>query len=382
MKIAMVLSTLGSVVRAVNGSERAAMGLANGLVSRGHEVWITNLLNRTPEWEQGFDVLHCVNAGGPKGPYLGAIKTARFLGIPTVTSTIYWPVAEQYKEMAFAHQWSDRQQKEQVSILPEWEKQTQMLFLESDMLLPNAQLEMQSVVELIDKSPELMTRYDGIPPYAVIPNAVDFKNEIDPVARCDEELPEGLLKRLPKRFVLCVGRIEARKNQIRLVQAMTRLWEEGDDIGLVLVGRVTPQYIAGINWATLPILLHDETSPRRCIELMRRCTVYAQPSLLETPGLATLEAAALGKPIVSGRNATEEEYFGEHAYYCEPTDVDSIYEALKIALEEGRVSTAGSSARAEMRARHVRENYSYERATEALEEAYRRAVDSLNRGGD
>ena len=375
MKIAIVLSTLGAVVRAVSGSERSAVGLAQELTERGHEVWITNLLNRSVDWGEEFDILHCVNAGGPKGPYLGAIQTAKLLGIPTLTSTIYWPVAEQYREMAFYHNWDERKRAEQESVLPEWEKQTQLLFLESDMLLPNAELEMRAVEELVEKSRGLLTKYGGIPPYTVIPNAVDFESEIDPVLEGKVELPPELEEKLSERFVLCVGRIETRKNQIRLVEAMTRLWEEGEPAQLVLVGRVTPAYVENINWATLPILLHGEAEPSRVLELMRRCTVYAQPSLLETPGLATMEAAALGKPFVSGRNATEEEYFGDYAYYCDPTSDESIAKALKEALASPVTMNKEQSD-------HIRNNYSYKRAVDLLEEAYRAVIEIKSRGGE
>jgi len=383
MKIAMVLSTVAAIMKARSGSERAADGLANALSELGHEIYITNLLNRSVRWGEDFDVLHCINAGGPKGPYLNAIQTARRQNIPVVTSPIYWHINQQMAEEDTVLDRTATGQAEWAAVLREWKKQTRLLFMESDLLLPNAEREMEAVVELLQDDPELVSGYGQIPPYAVIPNAVDIENEILPVERGEEKLPKELELKLAERFILCVGRIEVRKNQSRLVEAMKRIWEKDPHLQLVLVGRASTPYIqkhSGL-WQGWPILVHDETTPRRVLELMRRCTAYAQPSLLETPGLATLEAAALGKPIVSGTCATEEEYFGEHAHYCDPMSVDSIHRALLDAIAEAEDSPEVLSPSMQERATHIRQRYNYKRAGELLEEQYRRAIATVHSGG-
>jgi len=378
MRIAMVLSTIAAITNPTNGAERTAICLANALSRRGHETYITNLLNRTVDWDRDFDVLHIINAGGPKGPYLGAIQTARMLGIPVVTSTIYWPIDQQFEEQQKFLQWDSRKTAEYEGTIREWQKQTRLLFFESDVLIPNGIGEQEKIIELMEGDKALLTKYKNVPPFEVIPNAVDWEGEIVPALSTPEPLPEALEKKLADEFVLCVGRLEVRKNQIRLAAAMRMIWETDPDVQLVLVGRATPEYMnaVGGSWAELPILLHDETTPKRVLELMRRCTVYAQPSLLETPGLATMEAAALGRPIVVGVNGLEHECFDKHAYYCEPLVSADIAASIEAALIEAR--SGENTKKGNERAAHMHGHYTYEQTAGAVDSVYR----SLQRGGE
>src|SRR5690349_1458825 len=67
--------------------------------------------------------------------------------------------------------------------------------------------------------------------------------------------------------------------------------------------------------------------------LYRRARVHALPSLRESPGLATLEAALEGCRCVVGIHAPVEEYFGDEAFVCDPEDEASIGRALRGAWD-------------------------------------------------
>jgi glycosyltransferase involved in cell wall biosynthesis len=133
-------------------------------------------------------------------------------------------------------------------------------------------------------------------------------------------------------FVLNVGNLEPRKNQLRLARAVRRL-----GLPLVLIGHLRdPAYAAevlgegGPGLRHLGALAHDDPLLRAAYAA---CAVFALPSTLETPGLAALEAAACGARLVVTEEGSTREYFGDEALYVQPEDVDGIAAALAAALE-------------------------------------------------
>ena len=59
-----------------------------------------------------------------------------------------------------------------------------------------------------------------------------------------------------------------------------------------------------------------------------RAKVHALPSLSETTGLSTLEAAICGINCVVSIHGPITEYFGFDAYICDPKNVNSIKNAV------------------------------------------------------
>jgi len=54
---------------------------------------------------------------------------------------------------------------------------------------------------------------------------------------------------------------------------------------------------------------------------------------METPGLSSLEAAAMGKNIVVTTKGDTYDYFEDYAFYCEPDDIESIKKAITKAYD-------------------------------------------------
>jgi glycosyltransferase involved in cell wall biosynthesis len=65
------------------------------------------------------------------------------------------------------------------------------------------------------------------------------------------------------------------------------------------------------------------------------CSAFVLPSTLETPGLAALEAAAAGAPIVITGEGSTREYFGDMAHYVDPLDADDMRRKIEAALAAG-----------------------------------------------
>ena len=94
---------------------------------------------------------------------------------------------------------------------------------------------------------------------------------------------------------------------------------------------------------------------------MARTRVHASPSHSETPGLANLEAAAMGCSLAVGDCAPVREYFGSGVEYMRSDDVDSISTGVARALE--RNDNAGLRSR-------VLTNYTWDIAAGAILDVY------------
>ena len=136
------------------------------------------------------------------------------------------------------------------------------------------------------------------------------------------------------KFILNVGNIEPRKNQLLLAEAVKNLV----DYKLVLIGHIRDQ------------IYFDEVlkiSPNKIIYLQAinndnillrsaysACDVFALPSKFETPGLAALEAQAQDAPIVITSHGSTHEYFGEDVIYINPEDSSDILRGILESLDQ------------------------------------------------
>jgi glycosyltransferase involved in cell wall biosynthesis len=155
----------------------------------------------------------------------------------------------------------------------------------------------------------------------VVPNAADVNMLASELGQPSDD----------RSGVLCVGRIEPRKNQLALLEAL-----RGSGIPLVLAGqagRFSRRYaercrrIAGAD-----VRFAGQCGAAELGELYRGARVHVSVSWYETPGLASLEAALCGCNIVVTPGGCTREYFRDNAYYCEPDDPRSIRAAVEAAL--------------------------------------------------
>jgi glycosyltransferase involved in cell wall biosynthesis len=69
------------------------------------------------------------------------------------------------------------------------------------------------------------------------------------------------------------------------------------------------------------------------LALLRRVKGHAQVSFVETPGLASLEAAASGAGVVVSDFPVVREYFGELPIYVDPHNMESVAVAFTAVLQ-------------------------------------------------
>lgn len=127
--------------------------------------------------------------------------------------------------------------------------------------------------------------------------------------------------------VVCAGRIEPRKNQLNLIRAL-----RDTEFTLYIVGSPSPNHQAYADRcrdeSAGNVHFIEPVKQEELIRIYENCKVHALPSWFETTGLSSLEAAYLGCNIVITDKGDAEDYFGRHAFYCNPAEVESIRDAV------------------------------------------------------
>lgn len=145
--------------------------------------------------------------------------------------------------------------------------------------------------------------------------------------------------------ILCVGRMEPRKNHLLLLEAADLLWDEGFHFKLVLAGRrmrgedeAVFQRIKVLQGRGHPIEWYPDPDDEGLVRLYQRARFTVFPSRVEGFGLPVLESIAAGRPcLCSGEGAVGEVARGGG---CVTTDVSMVGElaaTMRSLLEDGEV---------------------------------------------
>jgi len=131
-------------------------------------------------------------------------------------------------------------------------------------------------------------------------------------------------------YVLCVGRLEARKNQLMVLKAL-----QHEELPVVFVsGGVTYQQPYEDLCRKFPRKGSTLFLGRLSDEMLASCylnaRVFCLASWYELPGLVTIEAARFGCAVVATSWGTLQDYFpqGVGVHYCEPDDPNGIRDAI------------------------------------------------------
>jgi glycosyltransferase involved in cell wall biosynthesis len=164
--------------------------------------------------------------------------------------------------------------------------------------------------------------------------------------------------------VLYVGRVEPRKNQLGLLEAL-----RDSGLRVVIAGFPHPHHSEYLNrcraasagWAEMV----EGPSTEDLVDLYRSARVHVLPSWFETTGLVSLEAGLCGCNIVSTDRGYAREYLGDLAWYCDPGKPATILSAVQEAW--------GSPPQPELRER-ILTSYTWRHVAEATVAAYQEAL--------
>lgn len=169
----------------------------------------------------------------------------------------------------------------------------------------------------------------------------------------DTPADDGLLTSLGVRkpYILSVATIEPRKNHVALLDAFTRIRENGLDFRLVLTGQSGWKNSDVHSHPALErygsdIIFAGTVDPLQLAQLYRGAFVFVYPTIYEGFGMPPIEAAAAGTPVIVGSNSCLPEILGDTAYFVSPKPTGAeIAEAITALVKDpalhSRLSDAG-----------------------------------------
>lgn len=287
---------------------------------------------------RGYDLVHVWNTWFP-AQTLAQVKAVRAWRpeMPIVLTPIFWDMKEKCWAdttipSIFSQSASPAQLEERLKLLangkllvngrtrlapaePNYRgylEYQRALFGLVDHLLPLSKAEMANLGKI----------HGLAPPFTLVHNGAE-------TAVFDQATPDWFVENYRiKDFILSVGLVEPRKNQLLLLHALR-------DSGwpIVIVGRHYDRnyYKLCRQHAPKGTIFIDHLPHEHLASAFKAARVHALPSWMECAALVNIEAALGGCALAVSDRTSEQEYFGVNAYYCDPASVASIRQAVAAA---------------------------------------------------
>lgn len=205
---------------------------------------------------------------------------------------------------------------------------------------------------------------------SIVPNGVN--NTFSPGGGCRHEAVRFIHRKYGVRdYILCVNRIEPRKNHELLLESFLKLELYKKEISLVFIGasafrcRVFLKQLASLPPAIKRFVsYYPYISQEDLVPFYRAARLFVYPSKAEGFGIPPLEAAALGAPVLCADTTAMSAYafFGDNLF--DPADHARFRRKLLCNLATGpdekelcRISAV------------VRERYSWDKSRDLLRQA-------------
>lgn len=135
-------------------------------------------------------------------------------------------------------------------------------------------------------------------------------------------------------YILFVGRLESKKNLVRLVEAFDNFRESHPEYRLILAGKRGVGFerlLRAINRLRMAnsVIMPGYVTEEEKAALYKYCKVFAFPSLYEGFGLPILEAFHHKKPVLTSHFSCLPEVAGDGACYVDPYDREVMTAALE-----------------------------------------------------
>jgi glycosyltransferase involved in cell wall biosynthesis len=284
---------------------------------------------------------------------LPKIRKAKSFGCKIVISPIFWPMIEYALK-------GELNLAQKIKIIIKYlidakfsffSKSKKMLLL-ADIILPNSKIEAKIIKEIFDLD------WDK---FSVVYNAAD--------KRFLKATPTEFLKKFGvENFLLNVGRIEPRKNQLKLLQSIKEL-----ELPTVFIGNVADRRyfylfkkqidkIKNTKIVFIPFISHESSLLSSAYAAAK---TFVLPSWYETPGLSALEAAMAGCNIVITNRGSTREYFRNYVEYIDPSNIRDI----RTKIEKSYFSPKNNKLK-----NFVAKHYTWENTALQTLKAYERVI--------
>lgn len=304
------------------------------------------------QWNDKLEDYDIIHTFGSVKDCLGLFYTAKSKGIKIALSSIFWSTLRRalYSQGDIKEKCTLAIHHLAKAILPQIPSSRKKMFELSDIILPNSDSEAIQVSRFFNIAREK---------FFVVPNGVE--------ERFLRSVPDEFVNKYGIRdFILCVGRIEPRKNQLNVIKAVRNL-----DVQLVIIGDFVSEYkwyydlckrSATSNVKFLGGVSHDSTMLESAYSA---CKVFCLAGWFETPGLSALEAALSGANIVLTCDGSTKDYFMNMALYVKPNSVNDIEDKIKKALQ---------NPKNEELKKYVRDNYLWDNVARKTKQAYEKIL--------
>lgn len=326
---------------------------------------------------RGYDVVHLWNTWFP-AQTLGQAKAVRAWkpDMPIVLSPIFWDMSEKcWADAAVPRIFAQAASPEQIeqrlaemaagTLLVNGRRRSQAgepnypgylayqraLFLGVDHLLPQSLAEIENIRKI----------HPIEVPSTLVRNSAE-------AAVFDQATPDWFMRTYGvKDFILVVGLVEPRKNQLMLLHAM-----RGQGLPIVVIGGHYDHayYQLCRRFAPPGTVFIDHLSHAELASAFKAARVHALPSWMECAAFVNVEAALCGCPLAVSDRTSEREYFGKDAYYCDPASVASIRDAVLGAHRNHAADAPGRKRLSEL----FRTKFTWEKAAERTLYGYRSAI--------
>jgi len=189
--------------------------------------------------------------------------------------------------------------------------------------------------------------------FEIIPNAVDDMFLLQNTAAIVKD----------PTMIISVARIEGLKNQLNLIRALNNT-----SYSLLLIGNISINqnryYEQCRKEAAGNIHFVPYVMQQKLVEYYQKAKVHVLASWFETTGLSSLEAAAMGCNVVITDKGDTREYFGDDAFYCNPSSPESIYLAIESAAKKEQNNLSSKIA----------ERYTWKHTADKTAAAYHRVL--------
>lgn len=281
------------------GGERQMQFYLDALL-RGHEKWPSLQTSLFDQWHPDFpslQLMHYFSCMPSSRDFVDYVKVNQ--GVPLVVSPNFWPEPDG---------WAASGVLENIKTI---------LWL-ANKIIVNSFIEKEALVRLCSIDGSYIS---------VVHNAVED---------CFfQPVPSELFRKqygIEGPFVLNIGNVELRKNQLGFLKALKAFPE----LQLITIGGAREKgYLdacrqeGGAQFRLIDPLPPGSVLMRSAIA---GCEFFAMPSLRETPSIASLEAGAAGAKILTTDLGSTTEYFEGHAVYVNPYDEPNMIEGIKTVL--------------------------------------------------
>jgi glycosyltransferase involved in cell wall biosynthesis len=221
------------------------------------------------------------------------------------------------------------------------------IFEIADILLPNTDEEADKIARVFNISPRKIT---------IIPNGIEPRFSTGTDALFSQIYGET-------GIILSVTNIGyKRKNTLNLIRALKKIPHPAYIFGPIpqnAYGQACVREARDAAHIHLPGPLKN-TDPLLA-SAYAAARVFVLPSLYETPGIASLEAASAHTTVVTTSRGGTRYYFQDFAYYVNPHSIDDIRQKTERALREPKKDISS----------HILENFTWDKIGEQTAHIYR-----------